>query len=578
MKKSIFKLTMLSTVTILPLLTVAACSSSNEDSSVDKDEIKYEINLKQGPFNLGDKNQSVKEMDETKLATLIVKNHEKLFEENNVPTNFDWSHNLSLSEIMKEPKLGQIKLNLKLTNADNNNKTISANIIITGFKEEADQENIISYITFKNESGLYTIPNQSTVQVSTLDETKIKDLIIQNKDSIFNITAAANFDLSANLTVTIIEKDPTQGEIRLEVKIAKADSAGSSLTAPITLQGFLEEQDQTSDLDKAWKQATEFIEQNRSLYSGTIPALFTTDKIPTLLAKQNFGFKTEITASTNKTGDDDLNGIKTVNIKIKRNNNEEKIEAYQMKGFLTTQEYATEQSDESLKPTKYFNSDPNSTDPSKESREITVKTTKPDADISEIKTGEELMKIINLAPTSKDSSNLGGFANPFNSLLKTALATNVKLVFEDIKQLEVNGILVQGLEARVQLSNETSNKKTGFYKVKVVGFNQSQEKLQTIENLKKLALNYVTIGSPLNVDSTGYSIKQASTINTKELLIQEFNSDYLEYNGMNIEVMNVIGNSADDAKGSLKVRFRFNWKDTNLEIEQNLYIYGFKLS
>lgn len=578
MKKSIFKLTMLSTVATLPLLTVAACSSSNEDSSVDKDEIKYEINLKQGPFNLGDKNQSVKDLDETKLATLIVKNHEKLFDENNVPTNFDWSHNLSLSEIIKEPKLGQIKLNLKLTNADNNNKTISANIIITGFKEEADQENIISYITFKNESGLYTIPNQSTVQVSTLDEAKIKDLIIQNKDSIFNITATNNFDLSANLTVAIIEKDSTQGEIRLEVKIAKADSAGSSLTAQITLQGFLEEQDQTSDLDKAWKQATEFIEQNRSLYSGTIPALFTTDKIPTLLAKQNFGFKTEITASTNKTGDDDLNGIKTVNIKIKRNNNEEKIEAYQIKGFLTTQEYATEQSDESLKPTKYFNSDPNSIDPSKESREITVKTTKPDADISKIKTGEELMKIINLEPTSKDSSNLGGFANPFNSLLKTALATNVKLVFEDIKQLEVNGILVQGLEARVQLSNETSNKKTGFYKVKVVGFNQSQEKLQTIENLKKLALNYVTIGSPLNVDSTGYSTKQASTINTKELLIQEFNSDYLEYNGMNIEVMNVIGNSADDAKGSLKVRFRFNWKDTNLEIEQNLYIYGFKLS
>ena len=577
MKKSIFKLTTLSTVTILPLLTVAACSSSNEDSSVDKDEIKYEINLKQGPFNLGNKNQSVKDLDETKLATLIVKNHEKLFEENNVPTNFDWSHNLSLSEIMKEPKLGQIKLNLKLTNADNNNKTISANIVITGFKEEADQENIISYITFKNESGLYTIPNQSIVQVSTLDETKIKDLIIQNKDSIFNITAAANFDLSANLTVTIIEKDPTQGEIRLEVKIAKADSAGSSLTAPITLQGFLEEQDQTSDLDKAWKQATEFIEQNRSLYSGTIPALFTTDKIPTLLAKQNFGFKTEISAPTNGTENDDLNGVKTVNIKIKRNNKEEKIEEYEIRGFLNTNQLATE-FDESLKPTKYFNSDPNSTDPSKESREITVKTTKPDADISKIQTGEELMKIINLTPTSKDSSNLGGFANPFNSLLKTALASNVKLVFEDIKQLEVNGILVQGLEARVQLSNETSNKKTGFYKVKIVGFNQSQEKLQTIENLKKLALNYVTIGSPLNVDSTGYSTKQASTINTKELLIQEFNKDYSEYNDMNVEVMDVIDNSADNTKGSLKVRFRFNWKDTNLEIEQNLYIYGFKLS
>ena len=139
---------------------------------------------------------------------------------------------------MKEPKLGQIKLNLQLTNADNNNKTISGNIVITGFKEEADQENIISYITFKNESGLYTIPNQSTVQVSTLDETKIKDLIIQNKDSIFNITVNANFDLSANLTVTIIAKDPTQGEIRLEVKIAKADSAGNSLIAPITLQGL----------------------------------------------------------------------------------------------------------------------------------------------------------------------------------------------------------------------------------------------------------------------------------------------------------------------------------------------------
>ena len=53
---------------------------------------------------------------------------------------------------------------------------------------------------------------------------------------------------------------------------------------------------------------------------------------------------------------------------------------------------------------------------------------------------------------------------------------------------------------------------------------------------------------------------------------------YTEYNDMNVEVMDVIDNSADNTKGSLKVRFRFNWKDTNLEIEQNLYIYGFKLS
>ena len=577
MKKSIFKLTMLSTVATLPLLTVAACSSSNEDSPVDKDKIKYEINLKQGPFNLGDKNQSVKEMDETKLATLIVKNHEKLFEENNVPSNFDWSQNLSLSGIVKEPKLGQIKLNLQLTNADNNNKTISANIVITGFKEEADQENIISYITFKNESGLYTIPDQSTVKVSTLDESKIKDLIIQNKDSIFNITAADNFDLSTNLTVTIIEKDATQGEIRLEVQVENADSAGNHLTAQIILQGFLEEQDQTSDLDKAWKQATEFIEENKSLYSGTIPSLFDVDKVPTLLAKQNFGFKTEISSSTNRTENDDMNGIKTVNIKIKRSNNEEKVESYEITGFLTTQEYAAEQSDH-LKPENYFNSDPNSTDPSKESREITVKTTKPDANISEIKTGEELMKIINLAPSSKDNSNLGGFANPFNSLLKTELASNVKLVFKDIKQLKVNGILVEGLEARVQLSNEANSIKSGFYTVKVVGFDQSQEKLQTIENLKKLALNYVTIGSPLNVDSTGYSTKQASTINTKELLIQEFNKDYLEYNGMNVEIKDIFPNSADNSKGSLKARFRFNWKNTNFEIEQNLIIYGFKLN
>ena len=578
MKKSIFKLTMLSTVAILPLLTAVACSSSNADSSVDKDKTKYEINLKQGPFNLGDKNQSVKDLDETKLATLIVKNHEKLFEENNVPSNFDWSQNLSLSDLIKKPKLGQINLNLKLTNADNNNKTISANIFITGFKEEADQENIISYITFKNESGLYTIPNQSTVQVSTLDEIKIKDLIIQNKDSIFNITAADNFDLSANLTVTIIAKDATQGEIRLEVQVANADSAGNPLTAQITLQGFLEEQDQTPDLDKAWKQATEFIEENKSLYSGTIPSLFNVDKVPTLLAKQNFGFKTEISTPTSGTENDDMSGVKRVNIKIKRSSNEEKIESYEIREFLTAQEYATEQSNESLKPENYFNSDSNSTDPSKESREITVKTTKPDANISEIKTGEELMKIINLAPSSKDNSNLGGFTNPFNSLLKTTLASNVKLVFEDIKQLKVNGILVEGLEARVQLSNEANSIKSGFYTVKVVGFDQSQEKLQTIENLKKLALNYVTIGSPLNVDSTGYSTKQASTVNTKELLIQEFNKDYLEYNGINVEIKDIFPNSVDNSKGSLKARFRFNWKNTNFEIEQNLIIYGFKLN
>ena len=575
MKKSIFNLTILATTAFLPLLTVAACASNNQDSSNNQPKTEYEISFKQGPFALGNSDQATKDVDQIELANLIIKNNQQIFNQNHVPANFDWAHNLSLSEIIKNPKQGAINFNLKLTNADHKGKIIEENISITGFKIEANQEQIISYISFKNESGLYTINNQSNQSVTTLDETQIKQLIIENKDLIFTITGN-NFDLEVNLEIKIVARDAIQGQISIEVKVNNADSAKQSLEAPIILQGFLEEADQTSDLDKAWNQAISVIEQNQSHYSGTIPSLFKIEELPKLLAKQNFGFTTQISDSDSKTANNDADGIKTVKITIKRNN-EEKTDSYQIKGFLNTVEFATEQSDPT-KPSNYFNSDSNLVDSSKSLREITVKTTKPETDITKIKTTEELLKIINVEPDSINGLNSGGFNDPFNSLLKKSLATDVELAFQDIKQLEVNGISVEALEAKVQLSSKTGNKKSGFYKLKVVGFKDSEQKLQTIDNLKKLALNYVTIDSPLKVEQSGYATQLASAINTKELLIEQFDQNYGSYNGINVEIIDLIANTADDQKGALKVKFRFNWKDTNLEIEQNLWIYGFKIS
>ena len=575
MKKSIFNLTILATTAFLPLLTVAACASNNQDSSNNQPKTEYEISFKQGPFALGNSDRATKDVDQIELANLIIKNNQQIFNQNHVPANFDWTHNLSLSEIIKNPKQGAINFNLKLTNADHKGKIIEANISITGFKIEANQEQIISYISFKNESGLYTINNQSNQSVTTLDETKIKQLIIENQDLIFTITGN-NFDLEANLEIKIVARDAIQGQISIEVKVNNADSAKQSLEAPIILQGFLEEADQTSDLDKAWNQAISVIEQNQSRYSGTIPSLFNVSELPKLLAKQNFGFTTQISDSDSKTANNDADGIKTVKITIKRNN-EEKTDSYQIKGFLNTVQFATEQSDPT-KPSNYFNSDPNLADSSKPLREITLKTTKPETDVTKIKTAEELLKIINVEPDSINGLNSGGFNDPFNSLLKKSLATDVELAFQDIKQLEVNGISVEALEAKVQLSSKTGNKKSGFYKLKVVGFKDSEQKLQTIDNLKKLALNYVTIDSPLKVEQSGYATQLASAINTKELLIEQFDQNYGSYNGINVEIIDLIANTADDQKGALKVKFRFNWKDTNLEIEQNLWIYGFKIS
>lgn len=574
MKKSIFNLTFLATTAFLPLLTVAACASTNQDSSNNQTKAEYEISFKQGPFALGQADQSTKDIDQVELANLIIKNNQQIFNQNHVPTNFDWAHNLSLSNIVKDPQQGLIKLDLKLTNADHKGKIIETNISITGFKIEANQEQIISYISFKNESGLYTISNQSNQSVTTLDETKIKQLIIDHQDLIFTMTDQ-NFDLQANLEIKILERDAIQGQIRIEVKVNNADSAKQSLEVPIILQGFLEEADSKTDLDKAWEQAISIIEQNKSLYSGTIPSLFKVEEVPKLLAKQNFGFTTEIIESDNKTANNDTDGIKTVKITIKRKD-EEKTDSYQIEGFLNTVQFATEQSD-STKPSNYFNSDSNLADSSKALREITLKTTKPETDVTKIQTAEELLKIINVEPEA-NPLNSGGFNDPFNSLLKKSLDADVELAFQDIKQLEVNGILVEGLEAKVQLSSKTGNKKSGFYKLKVVGFKDSEQKFKTINNLKKLALNYVTVDSPLKVEQSGYSSQLASAINTKELLIEQFDQNYGSYNGINVEIIDLIANTADDQKGTLKVKFRFNWKDTNLEIEQNLWIYGFKIS
>ena len=575
MKKAVFNLTILATTSFLPLLTVVACASNNQDISNNQPKTEYEISFKQGPFALGNSDQSTKDVDQIELANLIIKNNQQIFNQNHVPANFDWAHNLSLSEIIKNPKQGSINFDLKLTNADHKGKIIEANISITGFKIEANQEQIISYISFKNESGLYTISNQSNQSVTTLDETKIKQLIIDHQDLIFTMTDQ-NFDLEANLEIKIVDRDAIQGQIRIEVKVNNADSAKQSLEAPIILQGFLEEADPKIDLDKAWEQAISIIEQNQSLYWGTIPSLFNVSELPTLLAKQNFGFTTQISDSDSKTANNDADGIKTVKITIKRNN-EEKTDSYQIKGFLKMEQFITEQS-EATKPSNYFNSDPNLADASKSLREITVKTTKPETDITKIQTTEELLKIINVEPGSINGLNSGGFNDPFNSLLKKSLDADVDLAFQDIKQLEVNGILVEALEAKVQLSSKTGNKKSGFYKLKVVGFKDSDQKLQTINNLKKLALNYATIDSPLKVEQSGYATQLASAINTKELLIEQFDQNYGSYNGINVEIIDLIANTADDQKGALKVKFRFNWKDTNLEIEQNLWVYGFKIS
>ena len=45
MKKSIFNLTFLATTAFLPLLTVVACASNNQDSSINQPKTEYEISF-----------------------------------------------------------------------------------------------------------------------------------------------------------------------------------------------------------------------------------------------------------------------------------------------------------------------------------------------------------------------------------------------------------------------------------------------------------------------------------------------------------------------------------------------------
>ena len=89
MKKAVFNLTILATTSFLPLLTVVACASNNQDISNNQPKTEYEISFKQGPFALGNSDQSTKDVDQIELANLIIKNNQQIFNQNHVPANFD---------------------------------------------------------------------------------------------------------------------------------------------------------------------------------------------------------------------------------------------------------------------------------------------------------------------------------------------------------------------------------------------------------------------------------------------------------------------------------------------------------
>ena len=414
--------------------------------------------------------------------------------------------------------------------------------------------------------------------------------ILTNKDNLLD--GGTNLFTSTNDLVTdsvLFDPDSTDTEIttgtlNFSLKAGKSFGSDSKPTSEATkfiikITNF--KTPPLKDLEKAKNKYLQYLDEIKYEFHKKKASEFQINDLKQFGTSDNFGFKTEIELDTdNGSSRDDNAGTIAVQITLTRGANEKNKFKHTISGFKTGVQDRAENDDSNLNPKSMFNETFVGQNPSEA---ITVKTKNPGADWKNVKTKDELLKLISIAP----NTNLKQNQQDKSAILKQALPSDYDLEFVEnsIRPRTVWNKTFDEIEASVQLVKKDGSAKSGIYQLIVDGFTKKQTK----EVLDEWADFFEVGKSPIKTTENQYLNVQATSINDAATLEPHLNlatdnryQNPLLDRGITFELDKAVApTNQNDETGSLKAQFIFKWKDganAALEVKKVITLYGFQLN
>ena len=204
----------------------------------------YEIQFKNNSsfptiFHYGDPNVLPSKANYNNIKTKIIANKEQIFDiPSNVPSDFNWDQNLSITDSQEDDATGMAGFRVVLWHNTSVSTadwplTIENWIVFDGFKQGFAYK-----INFDTTTNSYVMGDPNTLASNISDEW-IKQTVITNKTKIFTYGKIPdNFDWNKNIEISNINRNNEARSISFELSLNNANDSSGKITKNIIFNDF----------------------------------------------------------------------------------------------------------------------------------------------------------------------------------------------------------------------------------------------------------------------------------------------------------------------------------------------------
>lgn len=195
-------------------------------------------------FDFGFNTKLASSVNNEWIKQQIIDHKDQIFNSYDSQNNDFYQLNLIVSEIITNDINGTVSFKLTLKNSNNNNNSISSNLTFIGFNKQTS--NIYYSIQFNNQSTYNFGDSNILASNSSINETWIKNKLIEYKNDVFQINNSSNissFDWNKNLIIGSIQSNDNNGTLNFNVSLQNATNNQNlnktTISKTLTFSGFL---------------------------------------------------------------------------------------------------------------------------------------------------------------------------------------------------------------------------------------------------------------------------------------------------------------------------------------------------
>ena len=239
------KLAYIGTLSTLLLTSTSIATPVIVFNSKNNNFNSYNITFKNtNEFNFGFNTKLASSVNNEWIKQEIIDNKDQIFNSYDSQNNDFYQSNLIVSEIITNDITGTVSFKLTLKNSNNNNNSISSNLTFIGFNKQTS--NIYYSIQFNNQSTYDFGDSNILASNSSINETWIKNKLIEHKNDVFQINNSQNissFDWNKNLIIDSVQPDDNNGTLNFNVSLQNATNNQNlnktTISKTLTFSGFL---------------------------------------------------------------------------------------------------------------------------------------------------------------------------------------------------------------------------------------------------------------------------------------------------------------------------------------------------